>query len=79
MTSFDIDSLFTNLPLDETIELCVKKLFKTKKKVKGMNKEQFKTLLEFAAKGSFFLFNGKCYVQNDGVASYGVTYCASIC
>ena len=33
-----------------------------------MNKEQFKTLLEFAAKGSFFLFNGKFYVQDDGVA-----------
>ena len=68
MTSFDIDSLFTNLPLNETIELCIKKLFKGKKKVKGMNKEQFKTLLEFAAKGSFFLFNGKFYVQDDGVA-----------
>ena len=25
MSSFDIDSLFTNLPLDETIEHCVKK------------------------------------------------------
>ena len=25
MASFDIDSLFTNLPLDETIEFCVKK------------------------------------------------------
>ena len=68
MTSFDIDSLFTNLPLDETIEICVKKLFKSKKNVKGMNKKQFKTLLEFATKKSFFLFNGKFYVQTDGVA-----------
>ena len=68
MTSFDIDSLFTNLPLDETIELCIKKLFKNNKKVKGMNKKQFKMLLEFATKKSFFLFNGKYYVQSDGVA-----------
>ena len=30
MTSFDIDSLFTNLPLDETIDICIKKLFKGK-------------------------------------------------
>ena len=35
MCSFDIDSLFTNLPLDETIELCVKKTFNKKKKFKG--------------------------------------------
>ena len=68
MTSFDIDSLFTNLPLDETIDLCVKKLFKSKKKIKGLNKTQFRTLLEFATKKSFFLFNGKYYIQTDGVA-----------
>ena len=68
MTSFDIDSLFTNLPLDETIELCVKKLFIGKKKVKGFGKKQFKTLLELATKKSFFLFNGHYYVQTDGVS-----------
>ena len=68
MTSFDIDSLFTNLPLDETIELCVKKLFKGKKKVKGFDRNQFKTLLQFATKKSFFLFNGKYYIQTDGVS-----------
>ena len=33
MTSFDIDSLFTNLPLDETIELCVRKTFGKKKEI----------------------------------------------
>ena len=33
MASFDIDSLFTNLPLEETIDICVKKLFGRKKKV----------------------------------------------
>ena len=26
MASFDVDSLFTNIPLDETIEICVKKV-----------------------------------------------------
>ena len=33
-----------------------------------MNKKQFTTLLEFATKKSFFLFNGKYYVQTDGVS-----------
>ena len=35
MASYDIDSLFTNLPLEETIDICVKKLFGRKKKVPG--------------------------------------------
>ena len=68
MTSFDIDSLFTNLPLDETIELCVRKTFGKKKKFKGFTKIEFKTLLEFATKDALILFNGKYYEQTDGVS-----------
>ena len=68
MTSFDIDSLFTNIPLNETIDLCTKKLFQGKRKYKGLTKSEFKTLLSFAVKDSFFLFNGKYYKQLDGVA-----------
>ena len=68
MCSFDIDSLFTNLPLDETIELCVKKTFNRKKKFKGLTRVEFKKLLEFATKDALILFNGKYYEQTDGVA-----------
>ena len=32
MTSFDVESLFTNIPLDETINLCVTKMFQKKRK-----------------------------------------------
>ena len=28
MASLDVDSLFTNIPFDETIEICIKELFK---------------------------------------------------
>ena len=68
MTSFDIDSLFTNLPLDETIELCVRKTFGRKNKFKGLTKIEFKTLLQFATKDALILFNGKYYEQTDGVS-----------
>ena len=68
MASFDIDSLFTNLPLDETINICLKKVFKNKKKYKGFSKNDFKRLLDFAVKDSLFLFNGTYYEQIDGVA-----------
>ena len=42
MTSFDVDSLFTNIPLDETIEICISKLFGRKRKFKGFSKVEFK-------------------------------------
>ena len=45
MASFDIHSLFTNIPLDETINICVDLVFHKKKKVKGMLKRHFKQLL----------------------------------
>ena len=68
MTSFDIDSLFTNIPLNETIDICVKKLFGRKRKYKNFTKDEFRQLLELAVKDSLFLFNGKYYIQLDGVA-----------
>ena len=69
MSSFDVDSLFTNIPLDETIEICVKKLFgKNKRKFKGFTRAEFRQLLQFAVKDALILFNGKYYLQKDGVA-----------
>ena len=68
MASFDVDSLFTNIPLDETIEICVKKLYGRKRKFKGFNKSEFRSLLQFAVKDNLIMFNGKYYIQIDGVA-----------
>ena len=71
MSSFDVDALFTNIPLDETINICCEELFKNKNhndKVSGLTKKQFKQLLELATKESFILFNGRYYKQTDGVA-----------
>ena len=42
MTSLYVDALFTNIPLDGTIDICVKKLFKTLETlVKGISKMIF--------------------------------------
>ena len=68
MTSFDIKSLFTNIPLDETISISVEKLYHRKKKVKGILKRHCKELLTLATKSSCFLFNNTYYTQIDGVA-----------
>ena len=68
MTSFDIHSLFTNIPLDETINICVDLVFHKKKKVKGMLKRHFKQLLTLSLKSSCFLCNDVYHKQVDGVA-----------
>ena len=68
MTSFDVDSLFTNIPLDETIDICVCKLFGRKRKFNGFTKVNFKQLLQYAVKDSLLMFNGQYYIQCDGVA-----------
>ena len=68
MASFDTQSLFTNIPLDETIDICVDMVFEKRKKVKGMLKCHFKQFRVLSVKSSCFLFNGVCYKQIDDVA-----------
>ena len=77
MTSFNIESLFTNIPLEETINICVDKLFESNTKVNNLTKESFLSLLELATLDSFFIFDGKYYRQKDGVA-IGSPLCATL-
>ena len=68
MGSLDIDSLFTNIPLEETIEICISNLFKNNDTVHGLKKSEFKELLSLAANESYSIFNNISYKQIDGVA-----------
>ena len=69
MASLDVDGLFNNISLDETIDICVKKLFKTPDTlVKGISKNDLRNLLNLVTKVSFFTFNNKFYIQVDDVA-----------
>ena len=55
--------------IHETIDICVKALFKTPDAlVKGISKNDFRDLLNLATKESFFTFNNRFYIQVDGVA-----------
>ena len=65
----DADALFTNITLDEIIDICVKKVFKTPDTlVKGISKNDFRDLLNLATKESFSTFNNKFYIQVEGDA-----------
>ena len=68
MVSFDVESLFTNIPTDETIEIILNRAYKESQKFNDMDRETLKKLLIICTKESHFQFNGKYYDQIDGVA-----------
>ena len=68
MCSLDVDSLFTNIPLIETVNICADLLFADRFICDGLTKTDFINLLTMATTESFILFNGSYYKQVDGVA-----------
>ena len=68
MGSLDVDSLFTNIPLEETINICTESVYNQNDIVEGLSKSEFKELLSLATKESYFIFNEFLYKQIDGVA-----------
>ena len=68
MASLDVEWLFTNIPLQKTIENCLNNLFFDKCKIGNLTKQDLYDLLPAAAKESFFIFDNSLYRQIDGVA-----------
>ena len=66
MASFDVKSLFTNIPLQETIDLCVENLFQDRTHVDNLSKDSFRELLTISE--SLILFDQQFYKPHDGVA-----------
>ena len=69
MGSLDIDSLFANIALEETIKICTNNIFKHGRIVHGLKKSEFKDLLSLLTKELYFIFNNILYKQIDGVAT----------
>ena len=68
MASFDVESLFTNIPLQGTIDLCVKLLFNDKSNIDGFTITDLHQLLTVTVSESLVLFDSEYYKQIDGVA-----------
>ena len=68
MTSFDVPSLFTNVSLDDVIDVCTNLMFIDRDTVSyngcKFDRCNFKKLLTFAVKENHFLFNGVCIRSN---------------
>ena len=68
MASLDVESLFTNIPLEETIKNCVNHLFSNNFHSSKLIRKDLYELLKLATTESSFIFDNKLYKQIDGVA-----------
>ena len=68
MCSFDVVSLFTNVPLDEAISICTRAASSDDRIHTRINESYLTQLLNLCTKESVFLFEKKLYKQSDGVA-----------
>ena len=68
MASLDVESLFTNIPLEETINISCDSLFSNEAKIYNFNRNHFENLFRMALQNNFFNFDGKIYKQTDVVA-----------
>ena len=66
LISYDVCSLFTSIPLKETIDIAVNLLFDHNPSL-NITKAELKKLFEFATSGTYFLFQGTFYDLIDGV------------
>ena len=67
MVSFDVESLFTNIPLEECIDLAVNYISEGNPDLK-LSESELRSLFTVATAQTHFLFNGSFYDQIDGVA-----------
>ena len=72
MVSYDVSSLFTNVPLDETIDILARKAFENNwfndTYDLNLTRSDLVDLLHVATMGQLFQFDGTLYKQTDGVA-----------
>ena len=69
MASLDVESLFTNVPVEETIDIILDKIFTSPDVLfHNFNKNDFRKLLELAVLDTAFIFNGTSYRQIEGMA-----------
>ena len=68
MCSFDVSSLLTNVPLDETIKICSEALYDDSDLQPLIPKDVFVQLMKSATSSVEFSFNNTMYKQTDGVA-----------
>ena len=68
MASFDVASLFTNVPLQETIDIILHKVYDQQLVTTKIPRNELKTLILLCTTESSFMFEQDYFKQTDGVA-----------
>ena len=68
MISFDVILLFTNVPIDATVDIILKRIYERKEINTSFTKQELKELILLCAKGVQFTLCSESYIQTDGVA-----------
>ena len=68
MVSFDATSLFTKVPLDQTIQLVLKRIYEKHEVSTNITKQEMKEMLILFTKNVHLTFNEEVYKKTDGVA-----------
>ena len=66
--SFDVESLFTNVPLNKTVNIILDRVYKDKLISTTLTRRTLKKLILDSCKKTVFTFNNKLYEQTDGVS-----------
>ena len=69
--SYDVESLFTNVPVKDTIDYIIDQVYNKRKLPIIATKLIFTRLLEKLSKENTFMFDGKFYKQTDGCTMGG--------
>ena len=67
IVSFDVNSLFTNVPLAKTIEITLERIYERKEINSSITKKEMKQPLMMCTKNVHFSYDNTVYQQNDGV------------
>lgn len=68
IVSYDVTSLYTNVPVFETINILCDKIFRNSDVFHGFNRINFLEFLKISVTNTYFLFNNVLYQQIEGLA-----------
>ena len=63
LVSFNVKSLFTNVPLDETIKIILNRIYDKNEISTDIAKSEMKELLNLCTKSVYFTFDGNMYFR----------------
>ena len=68
LISFDVTSLFTNIPLDYTINIILKQIYDQRELETKILRKEMKNFLLLCTEKVHFSYDNKLYSQKDGIA-----------